>query len=63
MKDLGFSFYEVYNYKVYDSRFESGYSQISRIELNGKKNFEKYMHIIGFSSPKHLNKIEKYKKW
>ena len=63
LKKFNFSFYEVYNYKIYDQRFKKGFSLINRIELNGKNNIEKYMEIIGFSNPKHLSKIEKYKKW
>ena len=59
LKNEGFTFYEVYDYKRYDPRFKEGFSLISRIEINGKNNFEKYMNIVGFSSSKHLDKIKK----
>ncbi len=58
LKRLGFAFYEVYNYRQEDNRFRSGYSLINRIEINGKKNLEKWMKYIGFWNPKHLRKIK-----
>lgn len=60
LKKWDLNFYEVYNYKIYDSRFKDGFSLISRIEINGRNNFDKYMDIVGFSSPKHLDKIKNY---
>lgn len=59
LKKLGFSFYEVYNYKLNDSRFKSGYSLINKIEISSKNSVLLWMNLIGFSSPKHIEKIEK----
>jgi len=59
LKKLGFTFYEVYDYKIEDNRFVDGCSFINKIEINGKENFNLWMDKIGFSSPKHLKKIEK----
>lgn len=58
LKKLGFTFYEVYDYKLIDKRFKKGYSLINRIEINGNKNFKLWMKLIGFSNPKHKNKIK-----
>jgi len=59
LKKLGFKFYEVYDYKIKDLRFKKGYSLINKIEINGKLNLDLWIKYIGFSSPKHLNKIKK----
>jgi len=59
LKDLGFSFYEVYDYKLIDSRFKKGYSLINKIEISGKNNFNLWMKEINFSNPKHILKIRK----
>jgi len=58
LKKEGFRFYECYNYKLLDTRFREGYSLINRIEIGGWKHLEKWMRLIGFSSPKHLRKIK-----
>lgn len=58
LKKLDFKFYEVYGYKMKDSRFKKGYSTINRIEINGKDNLDLWIKKIGFLSPKHLNKIK-----
>ena len=58
LKVIGFSFYEVYDYKVFDSRFKKGYSLISRIEINGHKTLSKWLLQIGSLNPKHLKKIK-----
>jgi hypothetical protein len=57
LKILGLKVFEMYDYKIMDSRFQKGFSLISRIDLNGRKNFRLWTSTIGFSSPKHLNKI------
>lgn len=58
LKNMGFRFYEVYDYKIKDIRFKKGYSLISKVELNGKKNIKLWMNKIGFLNPKHLKKIK-----
>ena len=58
LKKLGLRFYEIYDYKLMDTRFEKGYSFINRVEINGKKNLILWMEKIGFSSSKHLKKIK-----
>jgi hypothetical protein len=60
LKIHGFTFYEVYNYKIKDKRFKKGFNLISRIELNGIERLQGFMENIGFKNPKHLNKISKY---
>jgi len=62
LTQLGFRYYEVYDYKVKDHRIRSGYTLISKIELNGLDNLELWNKLIGFSSPKHLKKIEMFGK-
>jgi len=56
---MGFTFYELYDYKITDPRFKKGYSIINKIEVNGKANFNLWMRKIGFYSPKHQLKIKK----
>ena len=58
LKKMGFKFYEVYDYKITDSRFKKGYSLINRIEITGKSKLALWMDKIGFLSPKHLKKIK-----
>lgn len=60
LKKLDLKIVESYNYKKKDDRVELGYTIISRIEINGKNNSSLWIEKIGFSSPKHLEKIEKY---
>ncbi len=60
LKELGFKIVETYDYKVFDKRFENGFSIINRIELNGNENLRLWLSKINFFSPKHLKKIEKY---
>lgn len=62
LKSLGFNIVEIYDYKLKDSRIEKGFTVINRIELNGEKNLDNWLLKIGFNSPKHLKKIEKYGK-
>ena len=60
LKKRNFRLAELYNYRVKDNRVREGFTQISRIDLNGKKNLEKWLKEIGFQSPKHLKKIGMY---
>jgi hypothetical protein len=59
LKDLGFKVSELYDYRLNDIRANNGFTVISRIDLNGQKNLRLWMEKIGFSSPKHLDKIRK----
>ncbi|MBW2992338.1 hypothetical protein KY345_03935 [Candidatus Woesearchaeota archaeon] len=59
LKKQGFKVFELFDYKIKDSRFKRGFSVINRIELNGRKNFNLWIEKIGFSSQKHLKKIRK----
>jgi len=61
LKKMGFNFYEVYDYRLNDSRFKKGYSLINRIEINGWRHLDLWMRKIGFNSSKHLAKINKQK--
>ncbi|MGV8171346.1 MAG: LAGLIDADG family homing endonuclease [Candidatus Woesearchaeota archaeon] len=53
----------IYNRKVSDWRIKNQFTIISRIDLNGKDNLKKWIEKVGFSSPKHLNKIETFADW
>jgi len=59
LKELGFSVVETYDYRVPDERTKNGFTVINRIELNGQKNFRRWIEQIGFWSPKHLEKIKR----
>lgn len=63
LKMLDFKFSKTYNYKVKDKRIKKGFTIINRIELSGRYNLKLWMERIGFSSPKHLNKIKNNEKW
>lgn len=60
LKENEFKIVEIYNYKLIDDRIKKGFTTISRIDLNGKINFRLWLNKIGFLSPKHKNKINKY---
>lgn len=62
LNSYGFNIVEYYDYKVKDKRIIKGFTIINRVELNGKDNLELWMKTIGFLSPKHIAKIEKYGK-
>lgn len=57
LKKMGIKFYEVYDYKVKDIRFKTGYSLISRIEINNKSSIKLWIDKIGFWNPRNINKI------
>ena len=59
LKKEGFKVVETYDYKFKDLRAKQGFTVISRLELNGKKNMYTWLCKIGFSNPKHLKKIGK----
>ncbi len=61
LKKEGFKLVEIYNYKLDDNRVEAGFTTINRIELNGKHNLKHWCEKIGFWSPKHNNKIRRYR--
>ncbi|MBW2971785.1 hypothetical protein KY359_01995 [Candidatus Woesearchaeota archaeon] len=58
LKQRRFKVVEIYNYKLMDNRVERGFTIINRLEMNGKDNLRKWLDLIGFDSPKHLNKIK-----
>jgi hypothetical protein len=60
LKKIKFKVYEVYNYKVKDDRIKKGFTLINRIELNGEDNLVNWFKTLGFSNPKHLEKVKKY---
>lgn len=45
-------------FRVNDERFTRGFTITNRIELNGVRNLQRWMRIIGFASPKHLRRIK-----
>ncbi len=60
LKSSGFKLFEIYDYIKKDNRVRAGYTVINSVEISGKKNLSKWNKLIGFSSPKHLDKIKKY---
>lgn len=60
LKDTGFRVYETYDYRRVDKRANEGFTEISRIELNGVYNLRLWISTIGFYSPKHREKIKNY---
>ena len=61
LKLLGFRVWEQYDRNKPDSRIKIGYTIISTIELSGHKNLTLWMNKVGLYSPKHLEKIGRYK--
>jgi intein/homing endonuclease len=57
LSDIGIKFSILYNYNQRDSRIERGFTTISRIDVHGHKNLQRWIDKIGFYSPKHLDKI------
>ncbi|MDO8481426.1 MAG: LAGLIDADG family homing endonuclease [Nanoarchaeota archaeon] len=61
LRKRGLQLVEIYDYPVKNPRGIREYTFINRIEMNGKDNLRKWQETIGFESPKHLNKIRKWK--
>jgi len=61
LKKWNFKVSEIYNYHLKDPRIKKGYTIINRIELNGQANFDLWLRKVRFLSPKHLEKIRKWK--
>ncbi len=58
LKKLDFSLYSKFDVKIIDKR---GFETIANyIQINGVKNIERWMSIIGFHNQNH---ISRYKKW
>jgi hypothetical protein len=57
LEENGFKVLKFFDYKVNDSRLKKGYNIINRIDLNGHKNFSKWIKLIGTNQPKNLKKI------
>lgn len=62
LKSLCLNPVEIYDYKLIDTRAKRGFTIINRLELNGENKLSIWQENIGFSNPKHLAKIKKYKK-
>jgi len=50
----------LYNYHQKDSRLIKGFTTVSRIDISGNTNLNLWIEHVGFFSPKHLAKIEKF---
>ncbi len=59
-REIGFVYCVLYNESKTDKRF--GPILMHNIYLNGKKNFEKWVNLIGSSHQKNLDKTEKWQK-
>ena len=62
LEEFGFITNKYYDYKVIDPRLKRGFNIINRIELNGHKNFEKWVNTIGTYQPKFQTKIKTWQK-
>lgn len=51
---------QLINYELRDTRLKRGFNNISRIEINGRKNLKRWTNSIGTWHPKHRRKIEKH---
>ena len=60
LKNLNFKVKEYFDYVKPDERVKEGFTIINNLELPGHKNLINWIKMIGFRSPKHL---EKYKLW
>ena len=58
LEENGFKTAKTFDYKVNDPRLRKGYSIKSLIDLNGHKNFSKWVELIGTNQPKNLKKIQ-----
>ena len=58
LKENGFKVVNCFDYKVNDKRLKKGYNIINRIELNGHKQFSKWINVIGTRQPKNRKKIQ-----
>ncbi|MBI2142159.1 hypothetical protein HYU15_01565 [Candidatus Woesearchaeota archaeon] len=61
LEKLGLKVSRSYNIIQLDDRFKSGYGVIHRMHIYGATELIKWMNIIGFYSPKHINKFETWK--
>ncbi len=61
LEQEGFRILKYFDYKIKDSRLKKGYNIINRIEINGHKQLEKWIELIGTNQPKNLRKIELWK--
>jgi hypothetical protein len=62
LKNIGFSVHTEYDYKRYDKRTDKIYTS-QCIYLNGKKNLNLWLKLIGTNNPKHYTKYLIWKKY
>lgn len=61
LEQEGFKVLKYFNYKINDNRLKKGYNIIHRIDINGHKQFAKWINTIGTKQPKNLEKIKTWK--
>ena len=61
LKSLNFKVREYFDKIKPDDRVENGFTIISSLELPGHENLIRWMRVINFWSPKHLQKYELWK--
>ncbi|MBU0460087.1 MAG: hypothetical protein ABIH82_02570, partial [Candidatus Woesearchaeota archaeon] len=61
LKENGFKVVNCFDYKINDKRLKKGYNIINRVELNGHKQFSKWVNLIGTRQPKNRKKIQLWK--
>ena len=57
MKGLGFSVYVQYNSIIDDGAGKKHFSH--KIDLNGKRNLDRWLSVVGFHNPKHKIKVKR----
>ena len=56
-----FSVVKSSDYRVYDERFKKKHFVINRIEINGHKQFVRWLEMIGTRYPKNFKRIKRWK--
>lgn len=58
LESFGFKVSRSYDVIEHDSRYKNGFCKAHRIHIYGATQLINWMKVIGFASPKHLNKFE-----
>jgi hypothetical protein len=61
VEELGIRMWKGFDYKIKDDRLKKGFNIINRIEIANKKGILCWLDNIGFRSPKHLEKVRRWK--
>jgi hypothetical protein len=61
LEKRGFNVIKLFDYKLIDKRFKKKHSIINKIDINGHKQFVKWINLIGTRHPKNIKRIQKWK--